>query len=207
MSLSGPRVMLRPLDVGDFEAWREIRIRSREWLEAWEPLPELGSPDPVADRDAFRARCGAWERQRQFDSAYGFGLLLHDGTLLGEVSLGSVLRGPFQSSFIGYWIDEKHAGNGYVPEGVALVIRYGFDTLGLHRMEAAIVPRNDEEPARRGEARPARRGHRPPVPADPRRVGRPRALRDHARRLATPQRRPRAHVPELVLAAAPIERV
>ena len=60
------------------------------------------------------------------------------------MSLGSVLRGPFQSSFIGYWIDEKQAGNGYVPEGVALVIRYGFDTLGLHRMEAAIVPRNEK---------------------------------------------------------------
>ena len=55
-----------------------------------------------------------------------------------------MLRGPFQSSFIGYWIDEKHAGNGYVPEGVALVIRYGFDTLGLHRLEAAIVPRNEK---------------------------------------------------------------
>jgi ribosomal-protein-alanine N-acetyltransferase len=135
--------MLRPLETGDFDAWRDIRIRNREWLEPWEPLPELGSPDPVADRAAFRARCGAWERQRQFDSAYGFGLRLHDGTLLGEVSLGSVLRGPFQSGYIGYWIDEKHAGNGYVPEGVALVIRYGFETLGLHRMEAAIVPRND----------------------------------------------------------------
>ncbi|HXY92157.1 MAG TPA: GNAT family protein [Acidimicrobiia bacterium] len=142
-SLVGPRVMLRALDARDYSAWRDIRVRSRDFLEPWEPLPEPGSPDPVADADAFRARCGAWERQRQFDTAYGYGLFLHDGTLLGEVSLGSVLRGPFQSSFIGYWIDEKQAGNGYVPEGVALVIRYGFDTLGLHRLEAAIVPRND----------------------------------------------------------------
>ena len=69
-------------------------------------------------------------------------MFLRDGTLMGEVSLGSVLRGAFQSAFIGYWIDEKHAGNSYVPEGVALVIRYGFETLGLHRLEAAIVPRN-----------------------------------------------------------------
>jgi len=142
VSLAGPRVLLRPLSVSDYEAWRDIRTRCREWLEAWEPLPEPGSPDPVADREAFRARCGAWERQRQFDAAYGFGLLTHDGTLLGEVSLGSVMRGPFQSSFIGYWIDERHAGRGYVPEAVALVIRYGFEALGLHRMEAAIVPRN-----------------------------------------------------------------
>jgi ribosomal-protein-alanine N-acetyltransferase len=141
-SLAGPRVMLRPLVAEDHAQWRAVRERSREWLEQWEPLPELGSPDPVRDRDAFRARCGAWERQRQFDTAYGFGLFLHDGTFAGEVSLGSVLRGPFQSSFIGYWIDEAQAGRGYVPEGVALVIRYGFDSLGLHRMEAAIVPRN-----------------------------------------------------------------
>ena len=141
-SLVGPRVLLRPLDVGDHAQWRSVRERSRDWLEPWEPLPEPGAPDPVTDRDAFRARCGAWERQRQFDTAYGFGLFLRDGTLAGEVSLGSVLRGPFQSSFIGYWIDEAQAGNGYVPEGVALVIRYGFDSLGLHRMEAAIVPRN-----------------------------------------------------------------
>jgi ribosomal-protein-alanine N-acetyltransferase len=141
-SLIGPRVLLRPLEAGDHDAWRTIRVRSRDWLEPWEPLPEPGSRDPVIDRDAFRARCGAWERQRQFDTAYGFGLFLLDGTLVGEVSLGSVLRGPFQSSFIGYWIDRDHAGCGYTPEGVALIIRYGFEELRLHRMEAAIVPRN-----------------------------------------------------------------
>jgi ribosomal-protein-alanine N-acetyltransferase len=130
------------LEVGDHEAWRAIRIRSRDWVEPWEPLPDPGTPDPVHDREAFRGRCAAWDRQRQFDTAYGFGLFLCDGTLVGEISLGSVLRGPFQSSFIGYWIDAAHAGRGYVPEGVVLIIRYGFETLGLHRLEASIVPRN-----------------------------------------------------------------
>ncbi len=66
----------------------------------------------------------------------------HDSTLVGEVSLGSVQRGPFQAGFIGYWIDQEHAGLGYVPEGVALIMRYGFDDLHLHRLEASIVPRN-----------------------------------------------------------------
>jgi ribosomal-protein-alanine N-acetyltransferase len=140
--LTGRRVLLRPLTVADYDDWRAVRISSKEWLEQWEPLPDPGTPDPVADREAFRARCGAWDRQRQFDSAYGYGLFLLDGTFAGEVSLGSVLRGPFQSSFIGYWIDQDQAGHGYVPEAVALAIRYGFDALGLHRMEAAIVPRN-----------------------------------------------------------------
>ena len=65
----------------------------------------------------------------------------------GEVSLGSVQRGPFQMAYIGYWIDEALAGRGYVPEGVVLIMRYAFETLALHRLEAAIVPRNT--PSRR----------------------------------------------------------
>jgi len=147
LELVGARVLLRPLRADDWERWRDVRQRSRGWLEAWEPRPEPGAADPVSDREAFRSRCGAWDRQRHFDAAYGFGLFLHDGRFAGEVSLGSVTRGPFQSAFIGYCIDEALAGNGYVPEGVVLLLRYAFEVLNLHRLEAAIVPRNG--PSRR----------------------------------------------------------
>jgi len=138
----GSRVLLRPLRVDDWDAWREVRLRCRDWLERWEPRPDAGSADPALEREAFRARCGAWDRQRQFDAAYGFGLFLRDGRFAGEVSLGSVQRGPFQMGYIGYWIDEQLAGQGYVPEGVVLIMQYAFDVLQLHRLEAAIVPRN-----------------------------------------------------------------
>ena len=97
----------------------------------------------------------------------------------GEVSLGNVQRGPFQSAFVGYWIDEAAAGNGYVPEGVVLMLRFAFEELRLHRIEAAIVPRNASEPPRRREARTARRGSRRAAAADPRRLRGPRAVRDH----------------------------
>lgn len=141
--LTGPRVLLRALRASDFGAWCAVRTRSRAWLEAWEPLPEPGSADPSVEHDAFRARCGAWDRQRQFDAAHGFGLFLRDGErFAGEVSLGSVQRGPFQSASVGYWIDADRAGHGYVPEGVVLILRHAFDDLRLHRVEAAIVPRN-----------------------------------------------------------------
>jgi [ribosomal protein S5]-alanine N-acetyltransferase len=120
-----------------------VRIRSREWLEPWEPLGEPGAPDPITDAEAFKARCGAWERQRHFDAAYGFGIFLRTtGEFVGEVSLGSVQRGPFQSGNVGYWVDESHAGHSYMPEAVAVVLRYAFEQLGMHRVEAAIVPRN-----------------------------------------------------------------
>lgn len=141
-ALTGPRIELRPLKGSDWEQWQDVRVRSRDWLEPWEPFGEPGAPDPIAVSDAFKARCGAWERQRHFDAAYGFGIFLRNGPFIGEVSLGSVQRGPFQSANVGYWIDEPHAGHGYMPEAVVLAMRYGFEELGLHRIEAAIVPRN-----------------------------------------------------------------
>jgi len=140
--LVGGHVLLRPLRVDDWDEWREVRLRCRDWLERWEPRPEPGSADPALEREAFRARCGAWDRQRHFDAAYGFGLFLLDGRFAGEVSLGSIQRGPFQMGYIGYWIDQALAGHGYVPEGVVLMMRHSFEILDLHRLEAAIVPRN-----------------------------------------------------------------
>ncbi|MGH9026275.1 MAG: GNAT family N-acetyltransferase [Acidimicrobiia bacterium] len=140
--LVGPRVYLRALHARDFEAWRNVRLRNRGWVDPWEPRPDPGAANPVHDRDAFRARCGAWERQRHFGTAHGFGMFLREGPFVGEVSIGNVQRGPFQSAYIGYWVDQEHAGRGLVPEGVALGLQYAFETLGLHRIEIAIVPRN-----------------------------------------------------------------
>ncbi len=143
LELVARRVVLRPLTIADFDAWSEVRLRCSEWLEKWEPLPEAGSADPARDKDAYRIRCGSWDRQRHFDAAHGFGMFLRaDGRFAGEVSLGSVQRGPFSSAYAGYWIDEALAGNGYVAEGVVALLRYGFESLNLHRIEAAIVPRN-----------------------------------------------------------------
>lgn len=141
-TLFGRRVLLRPLVVTDFNAWRDVRRRNVDWLTKWEPSRPPGSPDVVEDRDAFAVRCNARQRERQMGAGYGFGIFV-DGRFSGEVNLSSVQRGPFQSGSIGYWIDEAQAGNGYTPEAVVVLLRHSFEDLGLHRIEIAIVPRND----------------------------------------------------------------
>jgi ribosomal-protein-alanine N-acetyltransferase len=138
----GPRVALRPLEADDGDAWREVRRRNRDWLEPWEPLPEPGSPDLLRDPSAFRARCASASRQRHLDTAHPLAMFLHDGTLIGEINLSGIQRGPFQSAHIGYWIDEAHAGQGLVPEALVLMLGLAFEELHLHRVEVAIVPRN-----------------------------------------------------------------
>jgi [ribosomal protein S5]-alanine N-acetyltransferase len=140
--LLGPRVVLRPLEPADGDAWRDVRRRNRDWLEPWEPMPEPGSPDLLRDASAFRARCASAARQRHLDTAHPLGIFLHDGTLAGEINLSGIQRGPFQSAHVGYWIDQAQAGQGLVPEALVLVLRLAFEELSLHRVEIAIVPRN-----------------------------------------------------------------
>jgi len=139
--LRGRRVVLRPLSGGDFEGWREVRQRNRGWLLKWEPRPPPGAPDDTESRPAFVARCGAREREWQMGSGYGFGIFV-EGMFAGELNLSGVQRGPFQNAYVGYWIDEAQAGNGYVPESLVVAARFAFEELGLHRLQVAIIPRN-----------------------------------------------------------------
>ena len=138
------RVVLRPLAPADFDVWREVRLHNEGWLVPWEPRRPASLPDPTRERHAYEARCSARERERATDHAYPFGLFLggDELQLIGEINLNNVTRGALQSATIGYWVDQRHAGNGYVAEGVVAAMRYAFEQLSLHRLEICIVPRN-----------------------------------------------------------------
>ena len=139
--LKGRRVTLRPLAVADFNQWHEVRTRSADWLTKWEPRRPPGAPDVVDSRAAFAARCRARDRERQLGAGYGFGIF-HGPRFCGEINVNGVQRGPFQSAYVGYWIDEACAGMGLVPEAVVVVARHAFEDLSLHRLQIAIIPRN-----------------------------------------------------------------
>jgi [ribosomal protein S5]-alanine N-acetyltransferase len=140
-TLPGRRIVLRPLLPSDFSAWREVRRRNEAWLTPWEPARNPSLPDVVESPEAFAMRCSARERERQLGTAYGFGVFVGD-RFCGEINLSSVQRGPFQSCYVGYWIDEAQAGHGYMPEALVVVVRFAFEQLGLHRIQISIIPRN-----------------------------------------------------------------
>lgn len=140
--LLGRRVVLRPIEASDFSKWREVRRHNTDWLTRWEPKRIPGQADVIENHDAFASRCSARAREWQLGTGYGFGIFLHDGSLIGEINLSSVQRGPFQNAYVGYWIDERHAGQGFTPEALVVAARYAFEELGLHRLQIAIIPRN-----------------------------------------------------------------
>ncbi len=139
--LHGRRLVLRPLVSADFRQWREVRRRNAGWLLKWEPKPPKGNPDDTENLAAFGARCGARQREWQLGTGYGFGIFV-EGHLAGEINVSGIQRGPFQNAYVGYWIDEAQAGRGYVPEALAMVARFAFEDVRLHRLQVAIIPRN-----------------------------------------------------------------
>ena len=141
LRLHGRRVMLRPLVASDFAAFSEVRIRNGRWLTDWEPLRPAAAVDPAHNAEAFERRCVVRERERAAGNAYSFGIFV-DSVFCGEVNLNGVTRGSMQSATVGYWVDHAKAGHGYVPEAVAVVTRFAFEQLRLHRLEICIIPRN-----------------------------------------------------------------
>jgi len=140
VQIFGKRVLLRPVQLADFPQWSEVRTRNANWLTKWEPM-RTGTSNPDSDKNAFALRCSARDRDWQFGSSFGFGVFI-EGSFAGEINVNSVQRGPFQSAQVGYWIDERFAGQGYIPESLVSVLRYSFEVQNLHRIEVSIVPRN-----------------------------------------------------------------
>ncbi|MCP9967247.1 GNAT family N-acetyltransferase [Actinomadura madurae] len=61
----------------------------------------------------------------------------------GFVNVNGIVRDSYQRGMLGYAAFLPYAGQGYLSEGVALAVRYAFERLELHRVEADIQPGND----------------------------------------------------------------
>ena len=65
-----------------------------------------------------------------------------DGPLVGQCALTEIVRGPFQAAYLGYSLDRKAYGQGFMHEALSAVIDYAFDELKLHRIMANYMPSN-----------------------------------------------------------------
>jgi ribosomal-protein-alanine N-acetyltransferase len=61
---------------------------------------------------------------------------------IGKIQISNIIIGVFKSAFVGYSIDEKEQGKGYMKEALRLVSKYAFDEIGLHRLEASTLTDN-----------------------------------------------------------------
>lgn len=59
--------------------------------------------------------------------------------LIGKIQMSNIVIGVFKNAFVGYSIDEDEQGKGYMKEALNLVIKYAFEELNLHRLEASTL--------------------------------------------------------------------
>jgi ribosomal-protein-alanine N-acetyltransferase len=129
---------LRQLRDDDPIALFRLQLRNREFLAPWEPQrPEsffslAGQRAAVTDSLA-RHSAGTSFCQVILDDA---------GQVVGRINLNNIVRGPFQSASVGYWLSEDAGGRGLATAAVAEMVEIAFTQLGLHRLEAGTIASN-----------------------------------------------------------------
>jgi ribosomal-protein-alanine N-acetyltransferase len=131
-----------PSDVPQLLAYR------RENAEHFEPF------EPVRSADHFTE--AYWERQvaiglEEFASGQSVKMYIFepgpDGEVVGLASFSNIVRGPFQSCFVGYALGERHQGRGVMTAALRLGIDYMFNEQRLHRIAANYLPHNTRSAA------------------------------------------------------------
>jgi [ribosomal protein S5]-alanine N-acetyltransferase len=136
------RLVLRPPRTSDVPAMRNVLRSNVTHLRPWSVAPAPGE-DPASLASVSRAML---QHRREWKKGQTFVLLLSpredDRKIIGRIALGGVLRGAFQNAYLGYWIDQSHQGRGLMTEAVCAATSFAFSAVGLHRVQAAVMPRN-----------------------------------------------------------------
>lgn len=136
---AGGGVYLRHPHIQDYEAWANLRLESKDFLQPWEPSwsrDHLGFP-------AYKARLGRFKKMVANDDGYPFHIFRSsDNALVGACNLTGVTRKVAQTVSLGYWVGERYARQGFARAAVRAACKYSFESLGLHRVEAAVRAEN-----------------------------------------------------------------
>ncbi len=137
--VAGEGVVLRQPQMTDYGAWATLRETSRAFLTPWEPI----WPADDLSRGAFRRRLRRYAEDLRTDQSYAFLIVRNlDNVLLGGLTLANIRRGVAQAGSLGYWIGMPFVRRGYMTAAVRAIIPFAFDTLRLHRLDAACIPTN-----------------------------------------------------------------
>jgi RimJ/RimL family protein N-acetyltransferase len=132
--LRGQRTIVRPLGQADVPALFGI-FSHPEVVRYWDrpPFPDLAAAEELLRKieEGIRTR-----------TLFQWGIArLADGVLLGTCTLAH-LNAPHRRGEIGYALGRPYWRQGYAAEAVPVVLRFAFEKLGLHRIEADVDPRN-----------------------------------------------------------------
>jgi ribosomal-protein-alanine N-acetyltransferase len=135
-------MLLRPLVEGDRAEYLRVLASSREHFAPWWPAIEPDrTPDERFDEQLARSST---------EEAAGTGFrrvgVLDDGRIAALLGLGQIFRGAFLNAYCGWSVSVDCIGRGLATEAVRGILDAAFGDpphgLGLHRVQANIIPTN-----------------------------------------------------------------
>lgn len=138
--LEGRDVFLRPPRAEDWPQWSDVREKSRDDLQPYEPLWAEHS----LTRESFQRRLRRQSYEWRHDRARAFLIFRNDdGALLGGMNINNICRGAAQFASLGYWLGGDFRGRGYMVSALSATLRHCFIDMKLHRVNASTLPHNE----------------------------------------------------------------
>lgn len=137
MPIRTARLLIAGRKAGDGKRFRDMVIENQEHLKRWMPFAQ-----EIWSVERYETICR--EAEANFILRKDFQLSIYDAR--GETLIGSTgIHRPdwtVPSFMIGYWLDQKHLGKGYVTEALNALTRYCFEVFGAKRVYLTCDARN-----------------------------------------------------------------
>lgn len=130
-------VQLRLLRPSDDERMKAAYQLNREHLALWEPARAEEFFTAAGQSSIIESKLALHAAGSEFPW-----ILLEGDRVIGSITLTGIVRGPFLSAHIGYWVGKGFTGRGIGSAAVAFVIETSRKDLGLHRLQAATLRHN-----------------------------------------------------------------
>lgn len=126
--------LLRDSDAGRLSAAYQL---NRDHLAPWEPARSDEFFTAAGQRAVIDSKLAMHAEGQELPL-----VLLAGSRIVGAITLTGIVRGPFLSANMGYWVDEEFNGRGIGSAAIACVLAAARDDLGLHRVQAATLKHN-----------------------------------------------------------------
>jgi ribosomal-protein-alanine N-acetyltransferase len=130
-------VQVRVLRLSDAARMTEAYQLNRDHLAPWEPE----RTDEFFTADA-QSKVIAAKRVLYAAGSEVPLVLMKEDRVVGALTLTGIVRGPFLSANLGYWVDKEFTGRGIGSAAVAFAVDFARRELGLHRLQAATLLHN-----------------------------------------------------------------
>ena len=133
-TLTTPRLVLREIVPADVERYHRFHAKGQD-NATWQARLDGTLDDTRARIDGIAAAFAAREGIR-----WGMALAA-GGELVGSAGFWRWVK-PHARAEIGYELAPEHRGHGYMAEALSAIVRFGFDAMELHSVEANTHPEN-----------------------------------------------------------------